>query len=675
MAADYDYLLGQLAVDDDVEQKTNEGLAAAFAKLKMELQTNSHGLLGSKHCAGRTKSAYLKHCRGMFRFFARIGAYECLLVLHTKTCSTKIPSMDANYVALYLLYKTGAALEPLKRIGYSETVMDVNGNPVLCCGEWHDLGNVNQFLSTITAVHRTISQGGTYKEACADCNKSLVTDGTSNGCFNHHGSVLFWRSGNPRDSNVVNDVYKRCKKNCEHHQITSCYQLLPEEVQQLRRRLLSTNSLVDLQYYCMLLVSTYIFLRCDEICNMQFCHFTSSLSSIESDGKVQNLVFKVKGKKDNEWKHMILWRTDDVPSLCPVRHLLLFVYLQGRINTECRNSQFIFADYENNQSQLSYVKFLYVLKNVFLPVLGRETTLTTHVFRKTGYLFAVFGGGQFDVIRVAARHTNSACAMLYHKDALTMKAIKESAETQNLDNNVPTWRSSYIEITATVTLIQQKAYNLSLHDVAEKFIIATNATPSVDCTIHNFVKRLYSYHPGLSAEKQLCGLIRDLPASTQHKILRLFQAKPRERRTINDEHQSGNLNVDNSITNANNYCDHDSDTGRHIGTYKRKAGNNDLDGRKKLKQMKDARHKLEALLTLHTEAVSELTDKRLTESARIFYHNTLQPIYNCFSNHCNSDVDAFLVKWDITTGLYRFKRQCCDGVEHCKYTVQYSVNI
>ena len=43
MAADYDYLLGQLAVDDDVEQKTNEGLAAAFAKLKMELQTNSHG--------------------------------------------------------------------------------------------------------------------------------------------------------------------------------------------------------------------------------------------------------------------------------------------------------------------------------------------------------------------------------------------------------------------------------------------------------------------------------------------------------------------------------------------------------------------------------------------------------------------------------------------------------
>ena len=65
-----------------------------------------------------------------------------------------------------------------------------------------------------------------------------------------------------------------------------------------------------------------------------------------------------------------------------------------------------------------------------------------------------------------------------------------------------------------------------------------------------------------------------------------------------------------------------------------KAGNNDLDGRKKLKQMKDARHKLEALLTLHTEAVSELTDKRLTESARIFHLFQFLPsikiIVSCF---------------------------------------------
>ena len=51
--------------------------------------------------------------------------------------------------------------------------------------------------------------------------------------------------------------------------------------------------------------------------------------------------------------------------------------------------------------------------------------MTTHCFRKTGYLFAVWGGGVFNVIAHSARHDDEGVAMVYFKDAEAIKLLAD----------------------------------------------------------------------------------------------------------------------------------------------------------------------------------------------------------------------------------------------------------
>jgi integrase len=58
-----------------------------------------------------------------------------------------------------------------------------------------------------------------------------------------------------------------------------------------------------------------------------------------------------------------------------------------------------------------------LLKSRFRRILDRDQCITTHTFRKTGYLFAKWGEGDMDTIMKSARHKNFATASLYMQDA------------------------------------------------------------------------------------------------------------------------------------------------------------------------------------------------------------------------------------------------------------------
>jgi hypothetical protein len=44
---------------------------------------------------------------------------------------------------------------------------------------------------------------------------------------------------------------------------------------------------------------------------------------------VEALGVRIKGKSDNAFKNLMLWKDDENPELCPILHLLLYVHMIG----------------------------------------------------------------------------------------------------------------------------------------------------------------------------------------------------------------------------------------------------------------------------------------------------------------------------------------------------------
>jgi hypothetical protein len=217
--------------------------------------------LGTKYLAKNSKYTYNKHYRGLFRFLSFIGDYDSLLVLYVGTPKQLVPSMKAESVALYLLYKCCASGNVLKLHGSASCVKDMFGRDVMCLGVWKAIVNVHQCLSAVSALHSKLkSNQPNYQDLCDRCIEDFNRNSNSTGCQYHRGQYHYYRQGNPRSSDVINTTYKHCKDLLIGHTVKSCYQLIPLEVLQMRNRLLSGNDKSDLQLYCTILVAIFMFL-------------------------------------------------------------------------------------------------------------------------------------------------------------------------------------------------------------------------------------------------------------------------------------------------------------------------------------------------------------------------------------------------------------------------------
>jgi hypothetical protein len=66
----------------------------------------------------------------------------------------------------------------------------------------------------------------------------------------------------------------------------------------------------------------------DEGDNMYARHFKKSLHVVSADGS-SALALRIKGKCDPHLVWMYLWRDDEDPELCPIRHLLIYLFVSG----------------------------------------------------------------------------------------------------------------------------------------------------------------------------------------------------------------------------------------------------------------------------------------------------------------------------------------------------------
>jgi hypothetical protein len=164
----------------DYVTATLNGITEATKKLNLTLNDSSHELLKKSRLSDNAHVSYLKHLRGLFRFLVMIGDYESILIFSNQKQRHIMQSMSAKNIALYMLYKTNKKDTLLKPLDGGEEIKDiVTGEKIKCAGGWNSIENADQFLSTITNIHKVIGQSGSYSEPCPDCVKLYLEKKTT----------------------------------------------------------------------------------------------------------------------------------------------------------------------------------------------------------------------------------------------------------------------------------------------------------------------------------------------------------------------------------------------------------------------------------------------------------------------------------------------------------------
>jgi hypothetical protein len=462
----------------------SDGVKAAEKSLKAS-QIEHDGILGTRTLQRKSKEAYMKHLTGLRYFCFLIGDFESMLILLDKAPVGRLPSCRVATVQLFIKWKIfpkGSILTG----DNDEPIIDYEGKEIECVGSWNAPDNMRQFSSALTLVHISRGQACAYTEACLDCLSGAEVAGSENlhtffGCESHHPNRKISRQGDPMTDQRLLDYMKSIFVEKSAYVQKGDSPITPFELLQVRTYLCSTNSLWDFMIYVMILLGVKLFLRSDELCSITVEQFLGDFAIVSGDyAYLEGIAVVIQGKSDKIPVTLMLWSDHHFPLYCPIRHLLFWLKLSG-IKSGCifPSYEFLMADMqskdwnfhvptpeEKSEDQIekciSYSTFQNRVSKVFRSLLCRHGPWGTHTIRKTAYLFAIWGKGNFEEIKKGARHTSLKNSEKYSADAGTLlaiyKASKESFKT------FPEWRPIFLkelQIAQSINMSSRRFKSLS----------------------------------------------------------------------------------------------------------------------------------------------------------------------------------------------------------------------
>jgi hypothetical protein len=249
--------------------------------------------------------------------------------------------------------------------------------------------------------------------------------------------------------------------------------LLPKHVRAIRRELLKTNELANLQLYTILIVSISCFLQFDDFNTLTVASLIEGLHVVKVTGTVA-LCVKVQGKCDPKPVHLYLWSDETCPEFCPVRHLLLYLYLTGISDGH------LFPNLKKPfgpgivSHPLKYEKVQDAFKKIMATVAPDfAEKFGTHTARKTSYLFAVWGLGSEADIMMSARHVSSEHSAKYRESAELLRLIYKKHEDITGEMKTSRWKSNFLSNTGmNVAAVNAGStiYTAAIHVLADRFI-------------------------------------------------------------------------------------------------------------------------------------------------------------------------------------------------------------
>ena len=555
-----------------------------------------------------TISLYRSKVRMFIKFCMLIGDAESTLIFLDNS-PAKCPSANSRTVALFLRWKVFEKGTLLLDLDNTSTVKDVNGEDMKNVGDWNENNSINQFLSAVTTFHVQNDQSGGYLDVCSDCLREWSSNSSSIGCMQHAYKRKIIRGGNPRNSKEVKQMLGIVNKETENHVVRGAYQLIPIEMRAIRKMLLSTNKIEDLQCWVMILISVKLYLRAEEVCTIRLDHFLKEWFVIdEVSNKVKALALKIKGKTDEDWLRFFIYRSDDCPEFCAMRHLLVYLHC---CNIE-GDSGWLFPNLRCRQNHVSYASFLRVMKTRFTHLLNRRLPLTCHSLRKTGYLFAIWGDARIEVIRIDARHTCLQTSLSYEQDAVSMLAYAQVQSDENAKFEVPRYKAVRIINQAVgVHLTSEVREIRNLSAIAESCVLKAFKVSQAAEFFRSpliVIDRAEKEVVDLSPMNSLRDLMRNfLPTNKYNDAIAVLGQLVRSNECDESEEEN---EVEETVT------DNVGGTTKR----KRKEGNDDLSEKDELKNMKVPIEKLNYIFELHKVVVDESRVSCFTNAARVYYN-------------------------------------------------------
>ena len=491
------------------------------------------------------------------------------------------------------------------------------------------------------------------------------------GCTIHPGDPRIWRKGNPCLTSLVKDIMARSRKDAADYVSQGDSALTPMEVVTLRNVLLSSNNIDDFRLFVIILLCIKLFLRSNEVVSMSFSHIVSDLSVVRT-GVVECIAFKVKGKTDKRPVTLSLWADNEVPSLCPIRHLLAYVHLTGL------KDGFLFPG--NDNGHISYDQFQSEFQSVCEMLIERPGPFGTHSGRKTAYLFAVWGGGADADIMLSARHKTINNAIKYKRDASYLLHLAH-ANDLNFSSIVTKWRSIFV---ANVQMGRKVNRNgsrefVSLAQLASNFV--SKMCHCNDGGVLSTIDAIMEFQKPMSSMDEIVSMCKGhLPHHILEQLLQKIQQFTAECRLENMEPKTKNANMQQEFVVENidsrallppslptltvvemAVAERTDKSNSMKRKHDERGGSNDLPDRHNIKRLRGA-DKILALVKLQQETPEDRS--QLTEGARNFTIRTMDPILACFENHFQCNIEAFIQRWGQFSQS-TFITKCCDGLKPC----------
>jgi hypothetical protein len=568
-------------------------------------------------------------------------------------------------------------------------VKDVDGKEIVVDGGWNAEINQNQFSSTITKIHEIRGEKGSYSKKCLECwDIDLSTNGATlgisyltKGCRSHRGNPLLFQSGDPTESKVFNNAKNWLKSKQRDHIIAGATPITPFQLLKIRKRLLSSNCVADLQMYVLILISINLFLRSNEATGeiedpetKKMIYTGLSVSSIVSelcvvnDGVVEAIALKVMGKTDKKYHTLTLWRNHENTQFCPVAHLLIYIYV-----IDLRKGPLFPSSEELKQKPIDGVYKTYLIystfKNRFCELCNNlfgYDKWGTHTLRKSGYLFALWGGGTVELIMISARHSDILSAQKYVGDSLSqLEYAKRNGLT--IAGLVSRWVPIYAKHINQNLGLNRNVLGDSVFNAAKYFVeTLCNCDPkskqfSILYIIENY-ENFDSKKPPMEAFNDFCAE-NNIKYEAKSKLLSIIgsmnkraiydvDVTPSKKNPILAQAPTGlstfvqdnNLKIEPSNNKKRN----------------RAQGTIDLEERKNMQKL-NSKDRLKLILELEKAVprnqAGEYIKTELTLPAQNFFHRSIVPVISCLEKCFKFDDEEFLKKYP-TMAYSTFKCKC-----------------
>ncbi len=269
------------------------GIALLIERYNLTRTHTVRKFTGDRCLEDNSKKQYQSSYNGMIYFCMLIGDYDSLLILQ------EIPlnfaqSINPKTIVNFILFKTGDAGSLLVDSD-GNAIFDVNRERIRCQGTWTDPKCAKLLISALAVLHMTRGQGGPFTDKCDECIRHR-DEGRNTGCGIPHQTPELWRRGDVTKTEAIKNCVKSILNKGRGYVMEGDLPVSPQELKRIRNYLISSNTLENFMVWTMFLLGCRLFLRSDELIDINGLTVDSimkSYSIVDKTGMVSGLAFKV----------------------------------------------------------------------------------------------------------------------------------------------------------------------------------------------------------------------------------------------------------------------------------------------------------------------------------------------------------------------------------------------